>query len=185
MHCQFSSRLSHTLAVACVFSGCCVASLQHACANFLAQRCWQPATARVGTLQPLYNTVVDRVADAKLRSLVTAAASGVQCDNALRFPANDELKNLLSAIVNRTVVTADAAADSAIVHAAASVVSDALGSFDSLSQLSTIPLLVTFYNWLHATFAHRVTQEEAIDCTVQHAIANLDSADRVRFLLIF
>ena len=77
-------------------------------------------------------------------------------------------------------VAPDATPASKLSRAAATVVTALMGQFAAVSCLQHIPLLVHFYQWLHTTFAHRVTQEEAIDLTVRAAIeTRLDPADRV------
>ena len=69
--------------------------------------------------------------------------------------------------------------------AAAAVLSYLLGQHGVLSCVAHVPLLTFTYQWLHTTFAHRVTEAEAMDFTVLQAMdARLDRIERVTSALV-
>ena len=120
-----------------------------------------------------------QVADAKLDALVSGSAAAAVCDDALRFPGVDELQSALTALT----ASGDAPPRQ---RQSATLVSRLMGSFRELSCLQHIPLLVHFYHWLHSTFAHRVTQEDAMELTVARAIETLlEDAEKVRCAALY
>ncbi len=100
-------------------------------------------------LQPLYN--VNAAADGKVSAVVAAARARVATLDPLRFPGVDELTAGLAATV------AAPPGGSALVSAAAKVTAELLSNHASLRLLRHIPVLATFYRWLHTAFAHRVS----------------------------
>ena len=115
---------------------------------------------------------MDVVANSKIGAVVAAAQARVRITDALRLPEADELKATLSAMAAGPGL-------SPLSSAATAVVAALLGQHTTLRLLRHIPVLVNTYQWVNATFAHRVSQEEALDMTVSEAInAKLDAPER-------
>ena len=104
---------------------------------------------------------------------VAAAMATVLTDAPLRLPRSEEV------LASLTATCATSPRDG-LLSSAAALPRTVLELQSRVACLQHIPLFVFLRQWLHNTFAHRVTEEEAMSSTVLSAIDGLEEEVAVR-----